>query len=57
MGRKAKLKELRRLAERATAHMPDEKYDTVTRTTKRLGECTKGAYKALKKNQVQRAEV
>lgn len=62
MGRKKRLKELRRLAERTTAHLPVEKYDEQkapvqtlgTKSTRRLGECTKGAYKALKRNKVER---
>lgn len=56
MGKAKRLKEARRLAERTTEHLPDAKYDTVTRTTRQLGECTKGAYRALKKGKVQRVE-
>lgn len=62
MGKAAKLKKLRRLVERTTAHLPAEKYDEHkapvqtlgTKPTRRLGECTKGAYKALKRNKVER---
>lgn len=60
MGKKKRLKELRRLAERTTQHLPDvtieqSKIKTInTQGTVRLGECTKGAYKALKKGKVRR---
>lgn len=64
MGKKKHLKQLRRLAERTTQHLPDHKLmclDKVktlnTAGTLRLGECTKGAYKALKRNKVKRVEV
>ena len=61
MGKAKRLKAARRLAERTTEHLPDHKLvcrDTIktinTSGTLRLGECTKGAYKALKRNKVQR---
>lgn len=60
MGRKSKLKELRRLAERTTKHLPEyvtksSQVKTLnTMGTVTLGECTKGAYKALKRNRVKR---
>lgn len=41
-----KAKQLRQHARRRTQHLPDHSY-TETPTT-RLGECTRGAYKALK---------
>ena len=46
MGKATKLKKLRRLAERATKHLDAETYTEAP--TRKLGECTKGAYKALK---------
>ena len=60
MGKAAKLKKLRRLAERATQHLPGELYTEQrapvqtlgTKPTRKLGECTKGAYKALKRGRV-----
>lgn len=40
-------KRLRRQARKYTEHLPEVAY-----TDNRLGECTKGAYKALKRNRV-----
>lgn len=64
MGKAKRLKAARRLAERTTEHLPDHKLiclDKVktlnTAGTLRLGECTKGAYKALKKGKVKRVAV
>ena len=60
MGKKSKLKELRRLAERTTKHLPEyvTKSPTVktlnTMGTITLGECTKGAYRALKRGKVRK---
>lgn len=62
MGKKKRLKELRRLAERTTDHLPSEAYreqkapvQTLgTKPTRKLGECTKGAYKALKRGKYER---
>ncbi|AIM40707.1 hypothetical protein N22_005 [Idiomarinaceae phage 1N2-2] len=63
MGKAAKLKELRRLARRTTKHLPEheltanDRVKTInTQGTQRLGECTRGAYKALKKGKVRRVE-
>lgn len=62
MGRKAKLKKLRRDAERYTQHLPDyatksSKVKTIgTQGTVQLGECTRGAYKALKRGKVRRID-
>lgn len=43
-------KRLRRKAEKCTEQLPTQTY--IKSKTKRLGECTKGAYKALKKGRV-----
>jgi hypothetical protein len=48
-------KKLRRLAEKYTQHLPELSYHD--QKTKRLGECTKGAYKALKNGGVQRVAI
>lgn len=63
MGRKAKLKKLRRAAEKYTKHLPDYELkapDKVkalnTKGTQVLGECTRGAYKALKRGKVRRID-
>jgi len=46
-----KAKALRKRARNATQHMPDLAYETGK--TLRLGECSRGAYKALKKGAVE----
>ena len=43
-------KRLRRKAEGYTGHLPDSAY--IKTKQNRLGECTRGAYKALKKGRV-----
>jgi len=45
-----KAKQIRRRAKKLTQHLPDIGY-TQTKTT-RLGECTRGAYRALKSGRV-----
>jgi len=51
MGRAAKLKKVRRRAEELTKHLPAYERDGT-----RLGECTRGAYKALKRGKFRRVE-
>ena len=41
-----KAKQARRMARKYTEHLPDTDYTGTT--TAKLGECTRGAYKALK---------
>lgn len=48
MGRAAKLKKMRRRAENATMGNPYE-YTFSDGKSDRLGQCTKGAYRALKR--------
>ena len=45
-----KAKALRKQAKRYTPHLPDYAYSQTPTT--RLGECTRGAYKALKRNRL-----
>ena len=52
MGRATKLKQLRKKAREATSHLDAESYRHTNAMTKTLGECTKGAYKALKAGSV-----
>ena len=59
MGRKSKLKAIRRDAERYTAHLPDITYHdgkTIKTGAVILGECTRGAYKALKRGKVRKID-
>lgn len=52
MGRKSELRALRKKARDATEGLDYENHRFVNARTKTLGECTKGAYKALKKGKV-----
>lgn len=59
MGKAKRLREARQLARRTTEHLPEHKLESndkvktiSTSGTQRLGECTRGAYKALKRGKV-----
>lgn len=53
MGRATKLKALRKTARESTKHLASETYEQKhTITQRKLGECTKGAYRALKAGRV-----
>ena len=52
MGRKSELRAMRKKARDATEGLDLINHRFVNARTKTLGECTKGAYKALKKGKV-----
>ena len=52
MGRKSELRALRKKAREATEGLEFENNRFINARTKTLGECTKGAYKALKRGKV-----
>ena len=52
MGRKSELRAMRKKARDATDGMDYQNERFINARTKTLGECTKGAYKALKKGKV-----